>query len=238
MRVLSAVFLSGALALPVLAVPGRVLAEAVPAPATITVTGEGVVTAAPDMATISLGVTTQGATAAEAMAANTAALTAVLERVKAAGVEERDIQTSTLTLNPNWAQGDGSSMPEIRGYVAANVVQIRVRELDGLGAVLDAAIRDGANTLNGISFGLAEPDPAMDEARRAAVAEARARAELLTGAAGVGLGRILSISEGGGYAPPMPMYRMEAAMADAPVPVQGGEVGVTANVTITWEIAQ
>lgn len=240
MRSLSAMAVAGTFcgALAVAGFPRAGLAEGLPAPATITVSGEGVVTAAPDMATISLGVTTQGATAAEAMAANTAALTAVLEQVKAAGVEERDIQTSTLTLNPNWAQGDGSSMPEIRGYVAANVLQIRVRDLDGLGAVLDAAIRDGANTLNGISFGLAEPDPAMDEARRAAVAEARARAELLTGAAGVGLGRILSISEGGGHAPPMPMYRMEAAMADAPVPVQGGEVGVTANVTITWEIAQ
>lgn len=238
MRVLSAVLLSGALALPVLALPGLALAETAVTPATITVTGEGTVTAAPDLATISLGVTTQGETAAAAMDANTAALTAVLERVKAAGVEARDIQTSTLNLNPNWSNSDGSSMPVIQGYVATNMVQIRVRDLKGLGGVLDAAITDGANTLNGISFGLAEPEPAMDEARKDAVAKARARAELLTGAAGVGLGRIVTISEGGGYAPPMPMYRMEAAMADAPVPVEGGEVGVTATVTITWEIAQ
>lgn len=233
MRVLSAVFLSGALAAVALPVP--VLAET--APATITVTGEGTVTAAPDLATVSLGVTTQGETAAEAMAANTAALTAVLDRVKAAGVEDRDIQTSTLNLNPNWSNSDGSSMPVIQGYVATNVLQIRVRDLPKLGEVLDAAITDGANTLNGISFGLAEPEPAMDEARKAAVAKARARAELLTGAAGVGLGRIVSISESG-YMPPMPMYRMEAALADAPVPVEGGEVGVSASVTVTWEIAQ
>ena len=235
MRFVSAVFLSTALALPLV---GPAMAEVAPPPATITVTGEGVVTAAPDIATVSLGVTSQGETAAEAMAANTAALTAVLERVRAAGVEDRDIQTSTLNLNPNWSNSDGSSMAVIRGYIATNVLQIRVRDLAKLGGVLDAAITDGANTLNGVSFGLAEPEPAMDEARKAAVAKARARAELLTGAAGVGLGRILSISEGGGYAPPMPMYRMEAAMADAPVPVEGGEVGVTANVTITWEIAQ
>lgn len=233
MRFVSALLLGSALMAP-MALP--VLAE--DTPATITVTGEGVVTAAPDIATISLGVTSQGATAAEAMDANTAALTAVLARVKAAGVEDRDIQTSTLNLNPNWSNSDGSSMPVIQGYVATNVLQIRVRELKGLGGVLDAAITDGANTLNGISFGLAEPEPAMDEARKAAVAKAKARAELLTGAAGVSLGRIVTISEGGGYAPPMPMYRMEAAMADAPVPVEGGEVGVTANVTITWEIAQ
>lgn len=237
MRVLSAVFLSSALVLPGLALADTAPAHS-PVPGTITVTGEGTVTAAPDLATVSLGVTTQGETAGAAMDANTAALTAVLERVKAAGVEGRDIQTSTLNLSPNWSNSDGSAMPVIQGYVATNMVQIRVRNLAVLGEVLDAAVADGANTLNGVSFGLAEPDPAMDEARKAAALDARARAELLTGAVGVQLGRVLTISEGGGYAPPMPMYRMEAAMADAPVPVEGGEVGVTASVTITWEIAQ
>jgi len=234
MRFLPAAFLTSAMV--ALAVPAALADDH--SPATITVTGEGTVMAAPDLATVSLGVTTQGATAAEAMSANSAALALVLERVKAAGVEERDIQTSTLNLNPNWAGMDGSSVPTIQGYVAVNSVQLRVRALEKLGPVLDAAVSDGANTLNGISFGLAEPDPAMDEARKDAVASARARAELLTSAAGVGLGRILSISENGGYAPPMPMYRMEAAADAAPVPVEGGEVGVTASVTITWEIAQ
>ena len=237
MRILPILFLSSAVATAGLFPAGAALADD-HAPATITVTGEGTVTSAPDLATVSLGVTTQGATAAEAMAANSTALAAVLERVKAAGVEDRDIQTSTLNLNPNWANTDGSSAPTITGYVATNLLSIRVRALDKLGPVLDAAVVDGANTLNGVSFGFQEPDPKMDEARKAAVAKAKARAELLTGAAGVGLGRIVSISESGGYAPPMPMYRMEAAMADAPVPVEGGEVGVTASVTITWEIAQ
>lgn len=234
MRFLPIVFLTGALA----AAQAPLAMADDQGPATITVTGEGVVTAAPDLATVSLGVTTQGDTAAEAMAANTAALAKVLERVKATGVEERDIQTSNLNLNPNWSGTDGNGAPTIQGYVATNVVQLRVRDLTKLGEVLDAAITDGANTLNGINFGLAEPDPAMDDARKEAVEAARDRAQLLTKAAGVGLGRILSISESGGYAPPMPMYRMEAAMADAAVPVEGGEVGVTASVTITWEIAQ
>jgi uncharacterized protein YggE len=232
MRVLSILFLTAALSS-----GGAALAEEA-LRATISVTGEGTVTAPPDLATVSLGVTTQGATAAEAMAANSASLAAVLERVKAAGVEARDIQTSTLNLTPNWANTDGSSAPTITGYVAMNVLQVRVRDMAKLGPVLDAAVADGANTLNGVSFGLQEPDPVMDKARKEAVASAKARAELLTGAAGVSLGRILSIAEGGGYAPPMPMYRMEAAMADASVPVEGGEVGVTASVTITWEIAQ
>lgn len=238
MRVLSAVLLSSALGTASL-VPGLARAEEPVAPATITVTGEGDVAATPDQAVVSMGVTSQGETAAEAMAASSAALTAVLERLKAAGIEGKDIQTSTLNLNPNWVlSSDGSAAPTIDGYVASNVLSVRVRALEGLGGVLDAVIADGANSLNGISFGLADPDPLLDEARRQAVADARARAELLVAAAGAQLGRIVSISESGGMAPPMPMYRMEAAMGAPPVPVEGGEVGLAASVTITWEIVQ
>jgi uncharacterized protein YggE len=233
MRIISAALLSGLTLMPGFALADDHLA----APATITVTGEGIVAAAPDLATVSLGVTAQGETAADAMAASSAALQAVLERLKAAGIEDRDLQTSNLSLNPNWQGGDGTTAPVIAGYVASNILSVRVRDLGKLGAVLDAVITDGANTLNGISFGLAEPDPAMDEARKSAVAKARARAELLVTAAGASLGKIVSINESG-MGMPVPMYRMEAVLNDAPVPVQGGEVGVTANVTITWEIVQ
>lgn len=219
---------------------GPVLAEG-PLPATITVTGEGRAEAAPDLATISLGVTTQGETAGAAMDANSAALAAVVARLKAAGVADRDVQTSNLSLNPNWQQNDGTQAPKIVGYVATNVLTVRVRALDTLGEVLDSAITDGANTLNGISFGLDDPEPAMDKARIEAVQAAKARAQLMVGAAGLKLGRVLSISEAGGYMPPMPMpmpmYRMEADMAKA-VPVEGGEVGLTASVTMVFEIEQ
>jgi uncharacterized protein len=215
-----------------------VLADAEVVPATITVTGEGQVQAAPDLATVSLGVTTTGETAAVAMEANSAALTAVMERIKAAGIEDRDVQTSNLSLNPNWQQPDASQPAKITGYVASNQLTLRVRELAKLGGILDAAIGDGANTLNGISFGLDDPEPAMNKARVDAVQKAKARAELLVGAAGVKLGRIVSMSESGGYNPgPMPMYRMAEAAADT-VPVAAGEVGLTASVTITFEIAQ
>ncbi|MEY4696525.1 MAG: hypothetical protein RIT14_953, partial [Pseudomonadota bacterium] len=208
-----------------------------PGPATITVTGEGMVEAVPDLATVSLGVTTEGATASGAMEANSQALQKVMARIEAAGIEARDVQTSNLSLNPNWQSTDGTTS-RIVGYVASNILTVRVRDLDRLGGVLDAVIADGANTLNGISFGLSEPDPALDRARVQAVTEARARAELLAGAAGAKLGRILSISESGPSMPqPLPMYRMEAAMADA-VPVAAGEVGVTAYVTLTFEIVQ
>lgn len=204
--------------------------------ATITVTGEGSVAAAPDMAVLSLGVTTEGATAAEAMAANSAALTGVLDRLVLAGIDERDIQTSNLSLNPNWTGYDSGSTPKIAGYTASNQLSIRIRDLPKLGEVLDAAITDGANTLNGISFGLSDPKPAMNDARAQAVSDARARAELLVQAAGASLGKIVSISEQGGYTQPAPMFR--AAAEAAPVPVQGGEVETTAAVTIVYEIVQ
>lgn len=230
MRPIHALLVTTALALPV-AAPLAAGADT----ALITVTGEASVPVRPDIATLSLGVTTQAVTAAEAMAANSAALAVVLERLRAAGIAERDLQTSNLTLNPNWVGHDSGSGPTISGYVASNLLTVRVRALDSLGAVLDAAITDGANTLNGLTFELAEPGPKLDEARRAAVADAMARAGLLVEAAGAGLGPVRSISEGGGFVNPQPMFRQE--VAPAAVPVAGGEIGVTASVTMVFEIA-
>lgn len=229
MRVLSAVLLSAALALPLPAMAEDAM------PPMITVTGTGTVEAAPDIATLTIGVTTQGDTAADALGANTVALEAVMARLTSAGIEPRDIQTSNLSLNPNWT-GYENNKPTISGYVANNMLTIRVRQLDGLGTVLDAAVADGANTLNGLSFGLADPDPVLNEARREAVADARARAELLASAAGVKLGRIISISEAGFASDPVPMFRAEVAAA--PVPVAAGELGMSANVTIFYEIVE
>lgn len=230
MRALSVLLLTAALAIPLPALAEDSM------PSMITVTGTGTVEAAPDVATLTIGVTTQGETAAVALSSNTAALEAVMGRLTAAGIEARDMQTSNLSLNPNWTGYDTNS-PTISGYVAANMLTIRVRQLDGLGAVLDAAVADGANTLNGLSFGLADPVPALNEARKEAVADARAKAELLAAAAGVKLGRIASISEAGSASPePAPMFRAEASLA--PVPVAGGELGLSASVTIYFEIAQ
>lgn len=204
-----------------------------PTLAQITVTGEATITAAPDLATVSLGVTTQDATAGGAMRANSTALAAVMERLKAAGIADRDLQTMTLQLNPNWSNPE-SGQPVISGYTASNMLSVRVPDLTILGAVLDAAITDGANTLNGVSFGQSDPKPLQDAARKEAVADAIARAELLTKAAGVKLGRVLNISENAGYGDPMPM--MKAADMAQSVPVAAGEIGVTASVTIVFEL--
>jgi uncharacterized protein YggE len=231
MRILPTLLLAALLALP-LAGTG----SAQPAPRTITVTGQATVHVVPDLATISLGVTTNGDTAAEAMDANTAALSAVIERLKAAGIADRDLQTSNLSLNPNWVSNSMGTGSEIKGYIAANMLTVRVRAMDTTGTVLDAAIADGANTLNALTFGLQDQRPQEDEARKQAVADALARARLLTEAAGVTLGPILSISESGGMEPfPQPMYRMAEQSA---VPVAGGEVGVSAAVTIVFQIGE
>lgn len=229
MRILTA----AVLAAPLLWSAAAVAETSAPVP-TIAVTGEGRVEGAPDMATVTLGVTTQDKTAA-ALAANSEAVARVLARLSEAGIAPADIQTTGLSVSPNWTGYDSAQTPRIVDFTAQNLVTVRVRALEGLGAVLDAAVADGANTLNGLSFGLADPEPALAEARARAVADARARAEVLARAAGVSLGPILSIAEGGGTASPAPMYRAEAMAA--PVPVAGGEVSVAVSVTVVWAIA-
>jgi uncharacterized protein YggE len=210
------------------------------APATISVTGEGTVEIAPDMATVNLGVTTEADTAAAALKANSEGLAAALARLKAAGIAERDIQTSGLSVNPRYDYPNDGSRPKLNGYVASNMVMVRVRDLSVLGATLDGAVADGANTLNGIAFGLQEPDATMDEARRRAVTDATDKAALYAEAAGVKLGRIASITEQMNYGGPQPMMLAEASMAkDAgSVPVASGELTVSSMVSVVYEIAQ
>lgn len=228
MRILKPLILAAALTAPVAALADD--------DDRITVTGEGTVQAVPDIATLTLGVTTQGDTAAAALGANNTALATVLDRLKSSGVETRDIQTSNLSINPNWSNYDSSAPQKITGYTAANMVTVTVRDLAKLGGVLDAAVTDGANTMNGLTFGLADPKPAMDEARKRAVSDAMDRARLLTGAAGVRLGKVVSISENGGYQPPMPVFRAE--MKSDAVPVAQGELGISASVTLIFDIDQ
>ena len=221
----------------VLAVPFS-LSAALPALAegTITVTGEASIPATPDMATVSLGVTTEGKTAAEAMSANSEALAGVIARLKAAGIAEQDLQTTSLSLNPNWVGYDAGQTPTISNYIAMNMLNVRVRDLAALGGVLDASIADGANTLNGITFELASPRPVLDEARKAAVADAAAKAALYATAAGVSLGKVIAISEQQNHGGPMPMF-MEAKAA-SPVPVATGQIAMQTSVSITYQIAE
>src|SRR5690606_34896635 len=156
----------------------------------ITIEGRGEVLAAPDMAHINSGVTTQGATAREALDANTAAMAELIAELKAAGIEARDIQTSGFSVNPNYVYTDerdenGYTLPpRINGYQVSNTVTVTVRKLDALGSILDKSVTVGANTVNGVSFSVADPSDLYNEARKAAFADARAKAELYAAAAG------------------------------------------------------
>lgn len=204
----------------------------------ITVTGEGQVAAAPDMGLISLGVTVEAESAAAALAANTEEMARVLAFLKEEGIAERDVQTSGLSLFPRYDGGERSTghALQITGFVATNTVSVRVRALENLGGLLDDVVGEGANTLNGLSFGLQDPEPQLDEARRRAVADAQRRAEILATAAGVTLGPVASMTEQSGYMAPMPM---EAGFAKgAAVPVAAGEMTVTASVTMIFTIGE
>ena len=219
------------------------LATAAPAAAetarTITVTGQGNALAVPDMATILLGVVTEAPNAGEAIGQNSRAMAGVLDRLRALGVAERDMQTSDFSVNPvyQYNQTPGAE-PTIRGFTARNMLTLRVRDLARLGEVLDEVARDGANSFGGLNFGMQDPDAAENDARRAAMADARARAELFAGAGGVTLGRVLSISEASFGAPPMPMFaRADMAMNES-VPVAAGEMQLSASVTVVYEIAE
>jgi uncharacterized protein YggE len=188
----------------------------------------------PDLATITLGVTTTGDTAASAMAANNEAVSGVIAKLIAAHVADRDMQTSSLSINPNWVANGDNTGQVIKGYIASNMLTVRIKALETTGAVLDAAITDGANTLNGLTFGLQDQRPTEDEARKAAVVDAVARAKVLADAAGAKLGDIQSINEGGAAQPgPMPMFK---TMDAASVPVAAGEIGISASVTIVWAL--
>lgn len=217
--------------------PEAVAADPAAQHRTITVNGEGEASAAPDMAVIRIGVRTDAPTAADALRQNSADMTATIDTLKELGVENRDIQTSGLSINPRYNYDKNRSNPEVIGFTASNNVTVRLRDLENAGAVIDEAVQSGANSLGGISFAFSDPKPLMDEARKKAVADARAKATLLTDAAGVRLGKLVTIQEGYAAAPQPKMYsaRMEMA-ADASVPMEAGESSVNVSVTLVYEI--
>jgi uncharacterized protein YggE len=214
-----------------------------PHPHILSVSGEGEVRAVPDQAQLSAGVVTQGKTAAQALAANSTAMNSVFAALKKRGVPEKSITTSNFSINPQYPPYRQDAPQEDRtriiGYEVSNQVTVILDDVSKVGATLDALVASGANQAGGVSFTIRDPKPLMKEAREEAVKEALAKAQTLAKAAGVTLGAIISISEGGGYQP-MPVFagkvmRMDAAAAP-PAPVAPGEQSLTVNVSITWEI--
>lgn len=204
-----------------------------PSPKQITVTGEGVVHSVPDMAVITLGVIHQHADAAQAMAQSSTAAQAILDRLSGFGIAARDVQTGQVNLSPVYSRQTNGKPVVIEGFRAALSLNVRVRDLDDLGEVMGAVLRDGANQFSGLRFGLQTPGPQEDAARKAAVAEALRKAQLYADAAGVSLGDILSISEHSGRT--SPQMRMAAEMASA-VPIAEGELSVSQSVTLVIEL--
>ncbi|MEM9524669.1 MAG: SIMPL domain-containing protein, partial [Pseudomonadota bacterium] len=200
----------------------------------------GKVEGVPDMARVTVGVTTEAETAADALAENSRRLTAVFAALADAAIEDRDMQTSNLTLSPKWNDRLQNSRQSgrITGFVVSNVLRINVRDLTKLGGILDQVVSSGANQFQGLSFGLQDPDPAQDAARRAAVIDAARKAALYAEAAGVKLGRIVSIEENGGVRGPITMSMDMRAFAAESVPIAQGEVSVGATVTIVYELEE
>ena len=233
-----------ALAASIFAVSPGAADEAKPPMRIISMVGHGVVKSAPDMATVTIGVVREARTAREALTANNAAMREVIDTLKAAGVAEKDIQTSNFSVQPKYIYPKQSSTgerkpPRIVGYTVSNNVTIAVRQLDALGPVLDSVISAGSNQVHGISFSIAEPKPLQNEARKRATADAIAKAQLYAEAAGVTLGPIQTISERGSTRPPQPVLRQARAMAmevAGAVPVAQGEQAINMQVYITWEI--
>ena len=210
------------------------LAQSMP-PAVISTTGEATVSVAPDLAQIDGGLTSEAKTAREASDANNAAMGKVLLALKSAGIEEKDFQTSRLSLQPQSAPNrPGPST--IVGYRASNRVTVRLREVAKLANVIDTMVGAGANDIGGINFMVSQASKLLDEAREQAIADARRKAEIYAKAAGVTLGAPLSISEEGAPGP-MPYRKMVAGMA-ASAPVAQGEETLRIAVSVSWAIKQ
>jgi len=204
----------------------------------ITVSGTGEVTARPDQASISLGVVTEAQNARDALNANSQAMRAVFDELEGLDIPEENIRTSNFSINPQYTPyRQGSNEPRrIIGYQVSNMVSVLFEDMDKLGLGLDAIVASGANQLHGISFSIGETDALMMAARADAVSDARARAEVLASAAGVELGRVLSINEGG-VSTPQPMMYARAEMAmDSSVPIAQGQQTLSTYVTMTFEI--
>jgi len=203
---------------------------------TITVTGTGLVTLTPDIAYVNIGVHTQDPSASVAMTANNTQAQAVIVVIKAAGVADKDIQTTNFSIYPQQQYDSNGNTTGIL-YAVDNTVYVTVRDLTKLGGLLDASVRAGANNINSISFDVADKTAALSQARLAAVAEARKQADELTGATGVSLGDVLTISYYDSTPPVTVQYsRSDVGLGGGSVPVQSGSMQITTTVTIVYEI--
>lgn len=217
--------------LPILLTAMLALSTAQAAERLVTVSGEATVAVPPDTAVIRIGVSSLEKTAREAGETNAKQMTAALAAVKASGIAERDIQTSRVSLQPQYDPNKAGTA-RLTGFQANNQVTIRIRDIDNLPAVLDRAIAAGANEMSGIEFVVSEQSKLLDQARAEAIADARRKAELYARAAGAKLGQVVSISEEGTAPQPRPMQAMRAGA----VPIAPGEQTLRVIVSVSYEL--
>jgi uncharacterized protein YggE len=233
--------LFAALMLSALAIP--VAAQAQQATITQSITGTrldvnatGEVTRVPDVAVISAGVVSRAATASAALQDSADRMQRVLAALKRSGVADRDIQTSSVNLNPEYRYPENQS-PQLVGYTASNTVTVRFRDIRSSGKILDALVAQGANQINGPNLVVDHPEAALDEARAKAVAIGRARADLYARSLGMRVVRVVAVSDSGGYAPPPPMPPMVMAMErGAATKIEPGEQKLQVNLAMTFEL--
>ncbi|KQP42461.1 hypothetical protein ASF49_00975 [Methylobacterium sp. Leaf104] len=236
----------GLLALALLGAGGEVRAEDRPGPAEgrISVVGRARSEVAPDFASVEIGVEAKGATPAVALDGASTAAKAILVLAAEFQVPEADLGTSAVTLQPvtrSVRQADGTFTEKPDGYRASNTVRVRLADMGRLGDLMRRALDGGANRIDGVSFGLRDPDAAESAMRSAAMKDARAQAERLAEAAGVALGRVVSIqSPAAGSSPPIAFAApvpMRAKRGGAPVPLVAGTIETAADVAATFAIA-
>ncbi len=206
-------------------------------PPRIVVTGEGEATVAPDMATLSLSVMREAATAREALDANNQAMADVIAAMKELGIAERDLQTAAIQIIPRYNYSnrpDGTQSAELVGYQVVNTLSVRIRDLQRTGEILDRAVTLGVNQGGGIVFSNDDPSATITEARKKAVADATAKASTLAEAAGVGLGRVIEITEQAFMQPPIPFEAKTFDRAASAAPIEAGENAYRVQVNVTF----
>ena len=201
------------------------------------VTATGEVSRVPDVAIISTGVVTRAAGASDALAQNAARLDRVRAALKRAGVADRDIQTSSVALNPDYVYVDGQP-PRLTGYQASNQLTVRFRDIRNSGRILDALVAQGANQISGPSLTIDRPETALDEARTRALAVGRARAELYARSLGMRVARLLTVSEGARFDNPVPIVAMarQAASDASSTSIVPGEQQLAVTLQMSFEL--
>lgn len=207
-------------------------------PHTITISGEGKVTAVPDIAVVMLGTQTEKRSVSDAQRENTRIMNALHERISGLGIAKDDIATSQYSVYPQYDWNDGRQT--LRSYQVAQQVTVKIRDFEKISPVLALIGELGLNQVGGLNFSIDDPERFRQEARIKALAQAKAKAEALAKAAGVGLGRIITFSEsGGGVPPPYPVFALKEAGGDAAMAapeVAPGSQEVAISVTVTYEI--